>query len=144
MALTCARDLHDPGRKSDSSPPPSMKAKQNSNHRKAASKKATNTAKGKRYSAEEKAKIIAVVHEVNADRGRGGITAASNQFGVSPLTISHWMRDAGMPSPRSGLRAAANHPAIFRELADLHEQIAVKQSELMELESKFQRLKSKL
>lgn len=111
--------------------------------KKRVSRKSVNAARGKRYSAKEKASIIAMVHEVNAERGRGGITAAAKQFKVSPLTISHWMRDAGVQSSPSR-RLNLNHPEIFRELADLHEQISAKQSELSELEARFNQLKAKL
>ena len=35
---------------------------------------------------------MALVEKVNAERGRGGITAAAKKFGVTPLTIGAWMR----------------------------------------------------
>ncbi len=110
--------------------------------RKRISKKAVNAARGKRYTAQEKATIIGMVHQINAERGRGGITAASAEFGVSPLTISHWMRDAGVQS--TNRRSNVDHAEIFRELADHHKQIAEKQTELSDLETRFSQLKAKL
>ena len=66
-----------------------------------------NASKGKRYSADERAKILAVVHEVNAKRGRGGVTAAAAKFGVSPLTISHWLRNVGILGAPGARRRSA-------------------------------------
>lgn len=121
-----------------------MKTSRKTADKRPAAKDAVNAARGKRYSAKEKGAIIAMVHEVNAQRGRGGITAASQKFNVSPLTISHWMRDAAVDSPRSSWQFNGNHAEIFRELADLHEQITSKQEELAKLESRFTQLKSRL
>ena len=103
-----------------------------------------NASKGKRYSAEERAKILAVVHEVNAERGRGGVTAAAQKFGVSPLTVSHWLRNTGIQSSSRRGRRTPGDAGIFRQLADLHDQIAAKQKELAQLESQFNKLKAKL
>jgi hypothetical protein len=49
------------------------------------------TKKGKRYSAQEKAEILAFIDS----QGRGGQTAAAKKFGVSPLTLSSWRKSAG-------------------------------------------------
>jgi transposase-like protein len=103
-----------------------------------------NASKGKRYSADERAKILAVVHEVNAERGRGGVTAAAAKFGVSPLTISHWLRNVGILGTPGARRRTAGDSGVFRELADLHDKITVKQKELSQLESQFKKLKGKL
>jgi len=62
-----------------------------------------NTDKGKRYTAEEKKAIIDVVNKVNADKGRGGQSAASKQFGVSQLTISAWLK-GGAPRARKAAK----------------------------------------
>ena len=112
--------------------------------RKAKKKSEVNASKGKRYSPEERAQVLAVVHEVNAARGRGGVTAAAKKFGVSPLTISHWLRNAGIPNSSRSRRRGAGDAEIFRQLADLHDQIATKQKELASLESQFNKLKARL
>ena len=39
--------------------------------------------RGKRYTAEEKSKVVAFVEEYNAANGRGGQSAASAKFGTS-------------------------------------------------------------
>ena len=112
--------------------------------RKAKKKSEVNASKGKRYSAEERAEILEVVHEVNSSRGRGGVTAAAAKFGVSPLTISHWLRNAGIQSTTGGRRRTPGDAGVFRQLADLHDKISVKQKELAQLESQFKKLKAKL
>lgn len=112
--------------------------------RKAKKKSEINASKGKRYSAEERAKILSVVHEVNASRGRGGVTAAAKKFGVSPLTISHWLRNAGIRPSAGSRRRIAGDADVFRQLADLHDQITAKQKELTQLENQFKKLKAKL
>ncbi len=48
--------------------------------------------KGKRYTDQEKAEILAFVEA----QGRGGQTAAVKKFGVSALTISTWRKKAGV------------------------------------------------
>ena len=51
-----------------------------------------NAAKGRRYSIKEKQEILDFVDQVNAEKGRGGQSAASKKFTISPLTISAWIR----------------------------------------------------
>ena len=115
--------------------------------RKTASKRAAKTAevnkaKGKRYSAAEKAKVLAMVEKVNAEKGRGGITAAAAKFGVTPLTISAWLRNAGI-STRGGAKSQAG-PEVFRRLAELHETIIKTEDELASLKQEYAALKRKL
>ena len=55
-----------------------------------AAKKAAST-KGKRYTAEEKAEVLAFAEA----QGRGGQGAAAKKFKISPLTISTWKKAAG-------------------------------------------------
>ena len=59
-----------------------------------AAKKKSGT-KGKRYSPAEKQKVLALVEQVNAKKGRGGVTAAVKKFGVTALTISNWIKKEG-------------------------------------------------
>ena len=115
--------------------------------RKTAGKRATknadaNKAKGKRYSAAEKAKILATVEKVNAEKGRGGITAAAEKFGVTPLTISAWLRNAGISTRGAGKSQAG--PEVFRRLAELHETIIRTEDELSSLKQEYAALKRKL
>ena len=51
--------------------------------------------RGKRYSTEEKSKIIAFVNEHNAKNKRGGQLTAAKKFGISQLTIATWLKKSG-------------------------------------------------
>lgn len=117
------------------------------------------TAKGKRYSVEEKQEIIDYVAKVNAEKGRGGQTEASKKFGVSPLTISTWIKQGGAkkggkpgrkPGRKPGKKAAAprgssgNVGAVLDRLASLDAKISAKRQELSDLETEFQNLKNSL
>jgi len=99
--------------------------------------------KGKRYTDKEKALVLSFVEKTNAERGRGGITAASKKFDVTPLTISNWMKRTGVTSIR-GRRASGDFAANLRRLADIHEAISKKESELIGLQREYAALKKKL
>ncbi len=102
----------------------------------------SNAAKGRRYSISEKRAVLEYVENVNLERGRGGIAAAAKRFGVSPLTISNWLRSNGLPTRGSG----GNRPSVdvFRRLAELHEQIVKVEGELATYEKEYLRLKSEI
>ncbi len=51
--------------------------------------------RGKRYSAEEKSKVVTFVNEYNAKNGRGGQLTAAKKFSISQLTISTWLKKSG-------------------------------------------------
>ncbi len=95
--------------------------------------------RGKRYSVDEKTKILTYVEEVNGQKGRGGVSAASKKFGVSQLTVSSWLRKSGSPSAGRG-----GFGGSLRRLADLHDEIAVTKKKLSALEREFNKLKGKL
>ncbi|NNC88855.1 MAG: hypothetical protein HKN82_10405 [Akkermansiaceae bacterium] len=100
--------------------------------------------KGKRYTAKQKAQILAYVDKINAQKGRGGITAAASRFGVTPLTISNWIKATGIPAVRGRPRGGGNFAANLRQLADLHENISKKETELAKLRREYAALKKKL
>lgn len=130
-----------------------------------ASKK--NPSKGKRYSAKQKQQVIDFVNQVNATKGRGGQAAASKKFGITPLTISAWLKKAGATtkvaaavsrkaqapssSPRKQRTVAAKPSAsaskrgkVLAELASVDQDIARHRKELEALEARFQKLKDQL
>jgi hypothetical protein len=98
--------------------------------------------KGKRYTDKEKSQVLSFVDKVNATKGRGGITAAAAKFGVTPLTISNWMKKTGATTP--SIRSGANFSANLRRLADIHESIVKKETELTNLKREYAALKKKL
>lgn len=52
--------------------------------------------KGKRYTPAEKQEVVDYVNQVNAQNGRGGQSSAAKKFGVSVLTVSAWLKAAGV------------------------------------------------
>jgi transposase-like protein len=105
-----------------------------------------NAAKGRRYTAKEKAEIIAFVDKVNADKGRGGQSAASKKYKISPLTISSWIRTGpggGVISSGGGAVAGPIGKKLSK-LQALHDQIARAEKELSKLKAQFNSLKSAL
>ena len=103
----------------------------------------TRKSKGKRYTDKEKAQVLSFVEKTNAENGRGGITAASKKFGITPLTISNWMKKTGISGVR-GARNNVNFSANLRRLADIHEAISKAETELLKLQREYTALKKKL
>ncbi|MFZ9936762.1 MAG: hypothetical protein ACO3JG_06840 [Luteolibacter sp.] len=64
-----------------------------STKKKAASKKAST---GVRYSDDQKKQIVDFVETYNSQNGRGGQSAATKKFNVTPLTIATWLKAAGV------------------------------------------------
>ncbi|GAA5477562.1 hypothetical protein [Haloferula helveola] len=117
------------------------------------SSKTKKTNKGKRYTDQEKAEILAYVEEVNSAKGRGGQSAASKKYKISPLTISSWLKSAGAaPKKKRGRKAkavkvSATGGSIEKKLAklqSLHKEIARTESTLAKLQSQFESLKASL
>lgn len=114
----------------------------------AKSQNTVNASKGRRYSLKEKQEIIAYVDKVNAEKGRGGQSAACKKYNLSPLTISSWVR--------SGITANGDAPALsagasagpigkkLAQLQSLHDQIVKAEKELGKLRSQFNALKGAL
>ncbi len=56
---------------------------------------------GKRYTEEQKSKILAFVEE----QGRGGISAAGKKFGVSYIALRRWMnKKSGLPTEAKNVK----------------------------------------
>lgn len=103
----------------------------------------TKSNKRKRYSAEEKAKVVSWVNEYNVNNGRGGVANASKEFNVTQLTISNWVKRAGGSLSGDASKNVAT-PEILRSLADVVEEIAVKEDELKTLQKKYNSLAKKV
>lgn len=56
---------------------------------------------GIRYTDSQKQEIVAFVAKYNAANGRGGQSAASAKYKVTPLTISGWLKSAGVKAPKA-------------------------------------------
>jgi hypothetical protein len=106
-----------------------------------------NAAKGRRYTTKEKAEIIAFVDKVNSEKGRGGQSAASKKYKISPLTISSWIRSGiggGSVSVGGAGSVAGPIGKKLSKLQALHDQIGRAEKELGKLKSQFNALKSAL
>jgi len=108
---------------------------------------------GKRYSAEEKAEIVAFISSYDAENKRGGMKAASDKFGVSVVTLSNWKNKGKGPKKRRAKRVVAkkNKKAPVTKptkLAETPEAILSRlqaiRSEIHTLEKEYNGLKKRL
>ncbi len=127
--------------------------------KKTAKKAAANASRGKRYTQAEKNKVVAFVNQVNAEKGRGGVAAASREFGVTQLTIANWVKKGGAPaaqaapagrkmaakkaSKKAGRKASSGRSALH-ELVALDDEIAALEAELAAKKDRFEQLKAKI
>ena len=110
--------------------------------------------KGKRYTPAEKAKVVSFVNSVNAEKGRGGVTAAVKKFGVTALTISTWLKKAGgavkvtktaaAPIKNIGGRGPGKSADVLDQLVTLRDEIRALESTLAAKRVQFDKLKGKL
>lgn len=110
--------------------------------------------KGKRYTDAEKKEIISYVEKVNAEKGRGGQSAASKKFGISQLTISSWLKSSGAkpastPSaaaapPSKGVAGGSGISSKLNSLLALGNEIEKAERELTKLKAKFNSVKASL
>ena len=116
----------------------------------------------KRYSSDEKKEIIAFVEKHDAENGRGGKTAAVAKYGISPISLSAWIKSAGGPvssGKKRGRKAGSKNVAKtvkvaaakggslagkLNELTALASQIDKAESDLGKLRAKFDSLKAAL
>ncbi|MBK1834913.1 hypothetical protein JIN78_12660 [Roseibacillus ishigakijimensis] len=98
----------------------------------------------KRYTDEEKANILRYVHQVNQEKGRGGVSAAVRKFGISPITVNGWLRTMKESGPTLPLPKNATAVEVFQRLADLHSAIEAKRQELARMEEEYEGLKNKI
>ena len=91
---------------------------------------------GKRYSITQRKKILAFAEK----RGRGGITAACREFGVSYIALRRWMKNGveGLPRGRKvkvGLdgRKLRRVSTALASLKDIKRQISALQRALKQL-----------
>jgi len=100
--------------------------------------------KGKRYTSAEKAEVLKWVNDYNVKHGRGGVANASKHFGITQLTIHNWVRQGGAVMGTRALKVSPNHSGILRDLADLLDQIAERETELQKLRKEYNDLQKQL
>jgi len=77
------------------------------------STKSKKASTGVRYTAEQKQNIVDFVVQHNASQGRGGQSAASKKFKVTPLTISAWLKAAGA-APKGSAKKVAEKVKVVK------------------------------
>jgi transposase-like protein len=100
--------------------------------------------RGKRYTAEEKSKIVAFVESHNAANGRGGQSAAAKKFGVSQLTVSGWLKGSGSSARGSKSSAKGSMQSKLATLLTLGQDISKLEKELAAKRAKFDAIKASL
>jgi transposase-like protein len=100
--------------------------------------------RGKRYTAEEKSKIVAFVESHNAANGRGGQSAAAKKFGVSQLTVSGWLKGSGASVKSAGKGGKASMQNKLATLLSLGQDIEKLEKELTAKRAKFDAIKTSL
>lgn len=105
-----------------------------------------NAAKGKRYTDKEKSEILAFVDKVNAEKGRGGQSAAAKKYKISQLTISSWLKSGigSGPVAKGNGGAKGGISSKLAKLATLASQIEKTEKELGKLQAQFEALKKSL
>ena len=101
--------------------------------------------RGKRYSPEEKSKVVDFVQEYNSTNGRGGQSAASAKFGISQLTISNWLKNAGVSAKMpKGAGVKGSMQNKLSTMLTLGQEIAQLERDLNSKRQKFDALKASL
>ncbi|MCB1086983.1 MAG: hypothetical protein KDM63_08055 [Verrucomicrobiae bacterium] len=107
-----------------------------------------------RYDQKKKDEVVAFITEYNKANGRGGQSVASKKFGITPLTIGKWLKNAGVkkggrkgsvpaaPAKKGRGRGKAKGGtsginAVFQRMIKIREQIE-------QLEAEFEDLKNQL
>ncbi|MEK7952249.1 hypothetical protein [Luteolibacter soli] len=111
------------------------------------SKSAAKSMRGRRYTLQEKAEVLDFVDRYNAENGRGGQTAATKKFQLSPLSISSWRKLAIRNGSISSYRPASGALPVGRALAqmqELHDRIVEQERTVVRLKAQFDALKASL
>lgn len=110
---------------------------------------------GKRYSAAEKAEIVAYILAFDAENKRGGMKAASDKYGISVVTLSNWKRKDKGPKKRkaktgkvAAKKTVKTTPVSAKVVGDSPEAILSRlqaiRAEIHTLEKEYDGLKKKL
>ena len=102
--------------------------------------------KARRYSPEERQKIVGFMERYNADNGRGGQKEAVKRFGVSALTLIQWARKSAGEKAGAPTDGGDGKPYVtkVRELSKLANRIERQEQEIATLKAKFSILKATL
>ncbi len=130
-------------------------------------KSASGSRVGNRYTPEQKQDVVNFVAGFNETNGRGGQSAASAKYGISPLTVMAWLKASGAPKPGKKIKApkpakggakvktsavfaapkvfvGGSFTAKLEALSGLNKQIERAEADLASLKAKFLDLKGSL
>ena len=82
--------------------------------------------------------------QVNQEKGRGGVSAAVREYGISPITVNGWLRNQKISGPTLPLPKNATAVEVFQRLAELHSSIESKKEEVELMEREYVQLKKKI
>ena len=108
-----------------------------------AGSKKKNIVRGKRYTPEEKSEVVSFVATFNEENGRGGQSAAAAKFNISQLTISNWLKNAGINSSK-GATSKGGLQKKLTEMLSLGQDIEKLERELNAKRKEFESLKASL
>lgn len=100
--------------------------------------------RGKRYTPEEKSKVVTYVTDYNASNGRGGQTSAAAKFGISQLTIAAWLKSAGLTGRSAKSNGKGSMQSKLSTMLSLGQDIETLERELNAKRTKFEALKASL
>jgi len=108
------------------------------------SKGSPSSLRGKRYTLQEKADILDFVDRYNAEHGRGGQSAATRKFGLSPLSISTWRTQALGSGRISHSSTAQPIGRALAQMQELHQRIIEQERNIQRMKAQFDTLKASL
>lgn len=100
--------------------------------------------RGKRYTPEEKDKVVSYVADYNAANGRGGQSSAAAKFSISQLTIAAWLKNAGMSGRNTGSGVKGSMQNKLSTMLSLGQEIETLERDLNAKRTKFDALKASL
>lgn len=113
-----------------------------------AAKPTASSKKGMRYPAEYKQEVIDFVNSHNAANGRGGQSRAAKKYNLSVLTVSSWLKGAGVKAGGAkGVKAAAVPAALnakIRSLIELGDELRKAETDASRLRVKYDALRSSI
>jgi transposase-like protein len=117
----------------------------------AATKRTGVSKRGVRYSSQQKAEVVNFVKEYNAANGRGGQSQAAKKYGLSVLTVSAWLKSAGVKGGRTKTANAGKASAVpaglngkIASLIEVSDQLRKAESETARLRAKYDALRASI
>ena len=96
-----------------------------------------------RYNQKTKDEVVKFIQDYNSKNGRGGQSAAAKKYKITPITISSWLKKAGVKTggkkrratrkagrkPRAAASAGGSKSKVLNRMVKIQSQIEALQSE---------------